>query len=310
MDTKSNEIGIIITDVKQSITHVNPGFTHITGYSFKESIGRNCNFLQGKETAREAVKAIRDCLSRDEQCRVAIINYTKSGKPFWNLLIVTPTLDSNGRISNYVGVQMRRSYVYVDRPMELFPWTTLETDPISSSSCISPKRISPHSSSFSSSSSSSGPSSPSSISPCCTHLCYHCSTIFSSHNHPTAIHVCSSCRDTFLVPLSPREEKALPKIYPSDQSENYFMIKREDLSLSMERELKISEDDFGKADPKLILSPKKGAKKSPKGKNTKRSRKKKKPTAITTTTLSSSTSMPTLKISGKPMETKKDRTIT
>jgi len=208
----------------------------------------------------------------------------------------------------------------VDRPMELFPWTTLDGDPspLSSSSSFfssGPKHTSlPHCSSSSS-------SSPSSLStPCCTHLCYHCSTIFSSHKHPNEIHVCSSCRDTFLVPLSPREERKTytPEVYPSDTNQNYFMIKKEDLSLSMERELKISDDlDNGKQvpDPKLILSPsKKTQEKSKYRGKSKRLRRKKKPASITTT-LPSSMSMPTLKIGGRTTgkknvnRTKKDRTI-
>jgi len=205
---ESNEIGIIITDAKQAITHINRGFTSITGYTFKESIGRNCNFLQGKETAKEAVLTIRDSLSRNEQCRVAILNYTKFGEPFWNLLIVTPTIDSLGRISNYVGIQMRRSYFYVDRPTALFPWTTLD-DP-------SPVSLPPSSSFLS--------RQTFCTSSTCTHLCSHCSNRF---DIDSGLFICSYCKS-----LHQQKRQTFDR-YPYDNDPNLIFINKRTLERSL-----------------------------------------------------------------------------
>jgi len=106
MDDDATQIGVIITDSTQKITHVNPAFTDITGYSRSECVGRNCNFLQGKDTDLVAIKELRKSLRQNAVCRVAILNYTKKGTPFWNLLTVSPMLDESGSVSKYVGIQM------------------------------------------------------------------------------------------------------------------------------------------------------------------------------------------------------------
>jgi len=120
-----DKIGIVIADKDQIITHVNAGFNAITGYSWDESLGRNCKFLQGKDTNSDAVKTIRSALELNEPCKVSILNYRKDGRKFWNTLTVMPIMDASGEISNYVGIQMLQQTAYVDRPMPRFRWTNL-----------------------------------------------------------------------------------------------------------------------------------------------------------------------------------------
>jgi GTP cyclohydrolase II len=118
------ELGVILADKNQRITHVNPIFELITGYSKSESIGRNCNFLQGKFTDSITVQTIRDSITHHSTCQVAILNYRKNGQAFWNLLTIAPMMNSAGEVTNYVGIQMCQSVIYIDKPMPIFPWTT------------------------------------------------------------------------------------------------------------------------------------------------------------------------------------------
>ncbi|MBL8850246.1 MAG: PAS domain S-box protein [Planctomycetaceae bacterium] len=100
--------GIIIADAQCEdfpITYVNKGFEALTGFGRDEAIGRNCRFLQGRETDRETVASIRAALASGDECTVTILNQRKDGTPFWNELRITPVRDESGRLTHFVGVQ-------------------------------------------------------------------------------------------------------------------------------------------------------------------------------------------------------------
>lgn len=42
--------------------------------------------------------------------RCRLLNYRKDGTPFWNLLTMTPIKTPDGKVSKFVGVQVRRTY--------------------------------------------------------------------------------------------------------------------------------------------------------------------------------------------------------
>ena len=101
--------GITIADFQRPdrpIIYANGAFTRITGYEAEEVIGKNCRFLQGDETASEAVEEIRAALREERPCRVELLNYRKDGTPFWNQLSLGPLKNEQGQITHYVGVQM------------------------------------------------------------------------------------------------------------------------------------------------------------------------------------------------------------
>ncbi len=87
------------------IVYVNPGFTKLTGYSTEEAVGRNCRFLQGKETDPKPVQKLRRAIRKGEACHVKLINYKKNGKKFWNELVITPVRNEHGALTHFVGVQ-------------------------------------------------------------------------------------------------------------------------------------------------------------------------------------------------------------
>ncbi len=101
--------GIVITDPNlpgNPIIYTNPGFELVTGYSSTEVAGRNCRFLQGKDTDRAVVARLRAALEAGEPCSVELLNYRKDGAPFWNSLFVTPVRDDGGHVTQFIGVQM------------------------------------------------------------------------------------------------------------------------------------------------------------------------------------------------------------
>jgi len=86
------------------IIYVNPAFERLTGYPPTEALGRNCRFLQGPDTDREAVAQIRTNVQAKQGCQVTLLNYRKDGIPFWNELTLTPALNLAGNMFNFIGV--------------------------------------------------------------------------------------------------------------------------------------------------------------------------------------------------------------
>lgn len=101
-------VGIVITDPLQKgnpIVVVNPKFESLTGYSAKEIIGKNCNFLQGEDTDEAVVKEISRCIASQKPFEGEILNYRKDGESFWNRLLINPIFDEEGKLINFVGFQ-------------------------------------------------------------------------------------------------------------------------------------------------------------------------------------------------------------
>jgi len=99
--------GVVITDPNQPdnpIVDVNPAFERITGYSKEEVMGRNCRFLQGVESQREAISALHDAIVDESECQAVLKNYRKDGTLFWNEVKITPVWDITGKLIHYVGV--------------------------------------------------------------------------------------------------------------------------------------------------------------------------------------------------------------
>jgi PAS domain S-box-containing protein len=88
------------------IVLANQAFLDLTGYLADEVIGRNCRFLQGKDTAPEAVEEIRRGLAADEHIiSVELLNHRKDGTTFWNQLHISPVHDRDGQTIYYFASQ-------------------------------------------------------------------------------------------------------------------------------------------------------------------------------------------------------------
>lgn len=97
---------VIITDNKGYITWVNKSFENKTGYSFDEVLGKKPgSFLQGKDTNQAHVFLIRKKLNELVPFKQEILNYTKSGEPYWIEMNITPIFDENGNHTMYIAVE-------------------------------------------------------------------------------------------------------------------------------------------------------------------------------------------------------------
>ena len=101
--------GILITDPNlpdNPIIYASPGAEKLTGYLAEELVGHNCRMLQGAGTDPETVKLIREAIAAQKECSAEILNYRKDGTPFWNALYISPVRDEQGKLYNFIGVQV------------------------------------------------------------------------------------------------------------------------------------------------------------------------------------------------------------
>ena len=100
--------GITISDAlspDMPLIYVNAGFEKMTGYSAAEVLGKNCRFLQGKETAQPSVGVLREAIKQGEGCIVILQNYRRDGTLFWNEFNISPVRNNDNLITHFIGVQ-------------------------------------------------------------------------------------------------------------------------------------------------------------------------------------------------------------
>jgi PAS domain S-box-containing protein len=100
---------MIVTDPKQDdnpIVFANAAFLAMTGYTLDELVGTNCRFLQGPQTDRETVAAVREAVKQRREIATEILNYRKDGSTFWNALFVSPVYNLDGELVYFFGSQL------------------------------------------------------------------------------------------------------------------------------------------------------------------------------------------------------------
>ncbi|KAF3331221.1 phototropin-2-like isoform X1 [Carex littledalei] len=103
------EKNFVISDPRlpdNPIIFASDSFLELTEYTREEILGRNCRFLQGPETDQGTVAKIRNAIRDQREITVQLINYTKSGKKFWNLFHLQPMRDQKGEVQYFIGVQL------------------------------------------------------------------------------------------------------------------------------------------------------------------------------------------------------------
>ena len=103
--------GILITDCQQTddpIIYVNKYFLEMSGYDESEILGKNCRFMQGKETDTESLKKIAMAMEKRETVTVRMINYRKNGEQFINEFTISPVKNKNGDVTHCIGLEIER----------------------------------------------------------------------------------------------------------------------------------------------------------------------------------------------------------
>ncbi|MBK8881861.1 MAG: PAS domain S-box protein [Bacteroidales bacterium] len=101
---KTHDI-IIIADSEGLITYVNKAYEDSTGFTFSEVEGKKPgDFVHGQETDPVTLTRIRNALHERRSIHEEVLNYTKSGKKFWQAMTIEPVFDSDGKCIAWVSI--------------------------------------------------------------------------------------------------------------------------------------------------------------------------------------------------------------
>ncbi len=97
---------VVITDADGYIEWVNNGFTKITGYVLEEVYGKKPGaVLQGPETSPKAIQNMREKIAQKVPFHEEVLNYTKSGQPYWLRLYIAPVFDEQGNHVKFIAIE-------------------------------------------------------------------------------------------------------------------------------------------------------------------------------------------------------------
>lgn len=106
---RATRMPMVITNPRahdNPIIFVNDAFCSLSGYQRSEIVGRNCRFLQGPLTDRDAVAILRRALQDVRPIEIDLLNYRKDGETFWNRLLIAPVRDATGQLSYFFASQL------------------------------------------------------------------------------------------------------------------------------------------------------------------------------------------------------------
>lgn len=96
--------GIIILDGNGNILTANPAFTTITGYEYKEVVGRKLEFLRSKQHRPEFYEKIWTTLLETGKWQGEIWSRRKNNSIFAEWLTISAVKDSSGKKKQFVGI--------------------------------------------------------------------------------------------------------------------------------------------------------------------------------------------------------------
>ncbi len=93
------------TDVNGIITFVNDEFCKISGYSREELLGCNHNIVRHPDVPSSNFKLLWDTIKSKKTFKATVKNLAKDGTTFYVNTTVTPILDSNGNILEFIAIR-------------------------------------------------------------------------------------------------------------------------------------------------------------------------------------------------------------
>ncbi len=102
---EQNPSTIVITDIKGTISYVNPMFTRTSGYTFKEAIGKNPRILKSGDQDPLFYKELWNSLTSGDLWKGTFHNKRKDGSLFWELAVISPIKDNSGKVTGYIALK-------------------------------------------------------------------------------------------------------------------------------------------------------------------------------------------------------------
>jgi len=98
---------VSMTDIKGRLTYGNRIFIEFSGYSEAELIGTQHNIIRHPDMPRGVFKLLWDKIQAGDECFAYVKNMSKDGSFYWVFANVTPTFDTDGKITGYLSVRRK-----------------------------------------------------------------------------------------------------------------------------------------------------------------------------------------------------------
>ena len=97
---------VVIANLNSEIEYVNSRFTHVTGYSSAEVIGKNPRVLKSGLTDKAIYDAMWRTLTQGKPWFGEFVNKRKTGEIYYEEAYISPVKDEDGTVSHYVAVKL------------------------------------------------------------------------------------------------------------------------------------------------------------------------------------------------------------
>jgi PAS domain S-box-containing protein len=100
------DLSIVIANAGGFIVWVNAAFTRMCGYNSDELLGRRPgHILSGELSEKRPREVLNHAIQRQIPVRTRLVNYAKSGKPYWVEIHLEPIHNMNGLLTGFISVE-------------------------------------------------------------------------------------------------------------------------------------------------------------------------------------------------------------
>ncbi|HIJ82872.1 MAG: Histidine kinase [Magnetococcales bacterium] len=96
---------IVITDIQGNIQWTNPAFSRLTGYLPTEVLGQKPSLLKSGEHDDSFYEHLWKTILSGQVWHQEVINKKKDGTRYIQETVITPVLDSSGKVQNFIAIQ-------------------------------------------------------------------------------------------------------------------------------------------------------------------------------------------------------------
>jgi PAS domain S-box-containing protein len=97
--------GIILVDNEGKILWSNPAFSRMTGYSKSEIVGQSPRILKSGKHDHDFYRNLWEMILAGKVWRGELVNRRKNGSLYYEEQIITPVIDSDGTITNFISIR-------------------------------------------------------------------------------------------------------------------------------------------------------------------------------------------------------------
>ncbi len=102
---EASPVSVSVTDRDGNIIYTNPFFTSITGFSFEQVRGKNPRILKSGVQKEEVYRDLWSTIRSGKDWTGELCNRKRSGELYWVKAIISPIIDQQGMITNFVAIK-------------------------------------------------------------------------------------------------------------------------------------------------------------------------------------------------------------